>query len=182
VSHSKPAPTADAPVNPCKGGRANWKTAKKTRNIGNSAENNRAEQGQNSESAAEVHWGAHDAPTECRFDPSRIAFSFSRERDALSQQKTRRGHPPGTLHNSDQHSFLPKSRYVVKQKLPAKATDREILHSKTLEQQLCEFPDRGKGPLRRNTSPARFCDASAWLKIGVETEGLERAPAQGRPR
>jgi hypothetical protein len=37
-------PTADAPVNPCKGGRANWKTAKKTRKIGNSAENNRAEQ------------------------------------------------------------------------------------------------------------------------------------------
>jgi hypothetical protein len=37
-------PPADAPVNPCKGGRANWKTAKKTRKIGNSAENNRAEQ------------------------------------------------------------------------------------------------------------------------------------------
>jgi hypothetical protein len=50
-SHPNRRRTCSPPVNPCKGGRANWKTAKKTRKIGNSAENNRAEQGKNSTSS-----------------------------------------------------------------------------------------------------------------------------------
>jgi hypothetical protein len=132
-------PTRHPIVNPCKGGRANWKTAKKTRKIGNSAENNRAEQGKNNKSTAWKPGPSPPAPFEIGY------ISLCRERRVLSRQKTRRGHPPGNLHNSELYPFLPKSRYVVKQKLPtAKTTD-----SKNFGQKLPTAKTTGRAKLER---------------------------------
>jgi hypothetical protein len=64
------------------------------RKIDNLAENNRAEQEKTANRGLE-----HDPPPTAAFEIGYI--SLCRERRVLSRQKTRRGHPPGNLHNSD---------------------------------------------------------------------------------
>ena len=61
--------TPYVPVNPCKGGRANWKICKNTRKTGTSSENNRGEQGKNREICGFAWWGAVAITASSLFQP-----------------------------------------------------------------------------------------------------------------
>ena len=133
MSPSKDAPRPHVPANPCKGGRANWKICKKTRKTTNSAENNRGEQRKNREirgsrtsrsprplssSPAWTHtWTiARPAPPLAALILLKLhAFSLLPTTARSSQQKTRRGHPPGPSHNSDSYLFILEFSYVCKE-------------------------------------------------------------------